>query len=48
MRFACAPIGKQYIVKVFKNTLTDVYREQFLSEWPAWKEYFANTDMDDL
>jgi hypothetical protein len=35
-------------VKVSKNTLDDVYREQFLREWPAWKEYFAKAKMADL
>jgi hypothetical protein len=39
---------KAVYVKVSKNTLDDVYREQFLREWPAWKEYFAGTSMDDL
>lgn len=39
---------KAVSVKVSKNNLDDVYREQFDREWPAWKEYFANTDMNDL
>jgi hypothetical protein len=39
---------KAVYVKLSKNTLDDVYRQQFLREWPAWKEYFANTDLNDL
>lgn len=39
---------KAVYVKVSKNTLDDVYRDQFLREWPAWKEYFANINMNDL
>jgi hypothetical protein len=39
---------KAVYIKVTKNTFDDVYREQFLQEWRAWKEYFANTDMNDL
>lgn len=42
------PDRKVVHVKVSKNTLDDVYREQFLREWPAWKEYFANEKMADL
>jgi hypothetical protein len=35
-------------VKVSKNTLADVYREQFLRELPAWKEYFSKLDTTEL
>lgn len=39
---------KSVSVKVSKNTIGDVYREQFLRELPAWEEYFSGIEMSNL
>jgi hypothetical protein len=39
---------KALYVKVSKNTLYDVYREQFLREWSGVERILSNTDMNDL
>lgn len=46
--FRLKPARRSVNVKVSKNTLDDVYREQFLRELPAWKEYFSQIDSANL
>lgn len=46
--FRLRPNRRSVNVKVSKNTIGDVYREQFLRELPAWKEYFSKIDKRSL
>jgi hypothetical protein len=46
--FRLRPTRRSVAIKVSRNTLEDVYRDQFLRELPAWEEYFSEVDATNL
>lgn len=46
--FRLRPTRRSVEIKVSRNTLEDVYRDQFRRELPAWEEYFSKVDPTNL